>query len=259
MQTFDSLADTHRAHLSRLHRVTLAIQTGYFVPIDVEHLGKESERTLDGILIFHLRLDMNNSLVPGDVKVGGIDIGAGGAQVRIEWQRLVEFVGQMQIHILRQTAIVGIEVLVVPLIAAVERTVTILPRVVATHGNYVFTYYNIRCKVKAESHHAIVAETDMMAVQPHIGTLSGTLELDKHLSVCLIGTQTEVLAIPADGVGQVDDIFLEGLAAIEGIGQRYPLPTVVIIIGLCRSGHVSHCQAPVGIEIERLPFCRRCR
>ena len=62
---------------------------------------------------------MNHSLVVRNVEVGRIDIGARGAEVGVERQRLVETARHVQPHVLRYAAIVGIEVLVVPLVAAV--------------------------------------------------------------------------------------------------------------------------------------------
>ena len=59
----------------------------------------------------------------------------------------------------------------------------------------------------------------MVAVQVEVGSLTHTLKLYQHLLVFqFMGLHGEFLPIPGNGVGQVYNVFLEGLAAIEGIG-----------------------------------------
>ena len=70
---------------------------------------------------------MNDCLMARDIEVGGIDIGASSAKVGIEGQGLIELTRHMEPYILRQAAVVGIEVAVVPLVAAVEHTVAVGP------------------------------------------------------------------------------------------------------------------------------------
>ena len=175
-----------------------------------------------------------------DVEVGGINVCSRCTKIRIERQRLIELARQMQIDILGQTAVVGIKVLVVPLIAAVQRAVTILPRVVAAHGHHILTSLDIGGEIEAEGHHTIVGEAHFLAIHPHIGTLTGAFELNKHLACHLFGSKGEVLAIPADGVCQIDNIQLESLIAIEGIRQCDRLPRSVVEIGIDGCGEVAH-------------------
>ena len=118
-----------------------------------------------------------------DIEVGGIDIGASSAKVGIEGQGLIELTRHMEPYILRQAAVVGIEVAVVPLVATVEHTVAVGPAVVAAHGQHILTLLDVRCQVEAEGHHAIVAETHLLAVQPHVSALPCSLELNEDLSL----------------------------------------------------------------------------
>ena len=165
----------------------------------------------------------------------------------------------MQVDVLGQTAVIGVEVLVVPLVSAVECAVAILPRVVAAHGHHVLTFLYIRCQVEAESHHAVVAEAHLLAVQPDIGSLTGTLELNEDLALHVALADGESLAIPAHGVGQVNDVLTEGLIAVECVWQRDALPSSVVIVGACGFGHVAHLQPPVVIEVELPALDSRCR
>ena len=62
---------------------------------------------------------MNGGLASRNVEVRGIDIGTRGAEVRVEGQRLIDLVRDMKVDVLGYAAVVGIEVAVVPLVAAV--------------------------------------------------------------------------------------------------------------------------------------------
>ena len=61
----------------------------------------------------------------------------------------------MQVDIFGDAAVVGVEVAVVPLIAAVVDARTVLPAVVAAHGDDVLAFFYIRCKVEATGHDTI--------------------------------------------------------------------------------------------------------
>ena len=91
-----------------------------------------------------------------------------------------------------------------------------------------------------------------MAVDIEIGTLTDTLELHKHLSLQHIVCGNELLPVPADGVGKVDDILAESLVAVEGIGQRHPQPLTVVVPGVGSLGEIAHAEAPLAVEIELL-------
>ena len=125
---------------------------------------------------------MNYGFVTGNVKIRSIDIGACRAEVRINGQCLIELAGDVQPYVLRQTAIVGIEVAVVPLIAAIELAVAVSPAVIAAHGKHVLALPDIRRQVEAEGHYPIVREAEVMPVEPDIGTLTCTLKLHEDLT-----------------------------------------------------------------------------
>ena len=131
----------------------------------------------------------------------------------------------MQTHVLGDAAVVGIEVLVVPLVATVVRPGTIGPTVVATYRQHVLTHLCERGQVHAESHHAVLAEAQGMSVQIDIGGLSYSLELHKDLALHLVGRERKPLSVPTDSIGQIDDILAERLVPIKGIRQRHLLPT----------------------------------
>ena len=89
----------------------------------------------------------------------------------------------MEPHVFGKSTIVGVEVAVIPLVAAVERAVAVCPAVVATHSQYVTPHLDVGSHVEAESHYAVVIEAHFLAIQPHVGTLTGTLKLYEEFPV----------------------------------------------------------------------------
>ena len=187
-----------------------------------------------------------------NIEIGGINVGSGGSKITVERQGLVEFSGDMQPDILGNAAVVGIEIAVVPLVAALVLSRTVGPRIVAANGHRVLSFYYIRCKVEAAGHHAVLAIAQVMTVDIEIGSLTYTLELHEDLSLQHIACGNELLPVPADGVGQVDDILAESLVAVEGIGQRHPQPLTVVVAGVGGIGEIAHAEAPLAVEIELL-------
>ena len=128
MQSLQSLFGLGDNSFPWLQGESLAtIEPRHFVALGVlYHYGKK-KRTLACVIISHLAFNVYHSLSGRDVEVGGIDICARGAEVGIERQCLVELVGDVQIDVLRYASIVGVEVAVVPLVAAVQRAVAVCP------------------------------------------------------------------------------------------------------------------------------------
>ncbi len=195
---------------------------------------------------------MDYGFTARDVEVGGVNISSCSAEVAIKRQSLVEFAGEVQIDVLGQTAVVGIEVAVVPLVSAVEHSVAVGPAVVAAHRDDVVALFDIRSEVEAEGHHAVVGKAHLLAVEPYVGSLPCSFELDEHLALHLFLREREVLAIPHDGIGEMDDILAESLIAIEGMGQCDPLPGMVVESGVLGLLEVADLQQPLGIEVDFL-------
>ena len=225
-----------------------ALKQGDLFAIHIKHLGKEGKLTGLTILVAHLRFSMNGGLVTWNVEIGSIDIGTCGAQIAIQRQGLVKLVGNVQEHVLGYAAIVGIKVTVVPLVTTVVLARTVGPAVIATYGNGVAAFLDVRSEIETTGHHAILAKTKMLSVQIKIGALAHTFELNKHFLVGNI-RQLESFAIPTDGVGQVHNVFLKGLIAIKSIGQGNPCPTCIVEIGPRCLLHIANSQSPTAVEI----------
>ena len=258
MQSLNGLLHLDGARLARLHGDGRALKACYLRAVGIQHLGNERKGTRPRVLVSHLRLSMYHSLASSHVEVGGIDIRARRAKVGIERQCLVEFACYVKPYVFGNTAVVGIEVPVVPLVTAVVLARTVGPAVVAAHSHYVVARLHIRCHVKAEGHHAVFAETEVTAIDIDVGTLPDALELDEYFALHCLSRKGERLTIPHDGVGQFDNITTESLAAVEGVGQRHTLPVTVVEGGLDSFRHVTDMQAPVGIEVQFLPLCGMC-
>ena len=179
VKAFDSLLSRDRTCFARLHGHRLTVETSHLTSVCIHHPHGKSKSSRRYILVLHLALCMNHSLMSCHIYIRSVDVGSRGAEVRIKWQCLVEFARDMQPHVFGQTAVVGIEVIVVPLITTVQHPIAVLPIVVATHGYHVLAFLDIRCDVEAKGHHAIIREAHFLSVHPYVGTLTGTLELNE--------------------------------------------------------------------------------
>ena len=186
MQTADKLLRFHRALFARTHRYPIAIKASYFLSICIKHLGIERERTLTAVIVLYFRLSVYHSLMARDVEIRGIYIRTRSTQIGIQRQSLMKQVGDVQIHILRNTAIVSVEVTVVPLIAAVMYTRAILPVIVAAHGNHVIALSYEGSEVETTSHHAVFAEAEVMPVEIEVGPLAHSFKLYIYLFITYI-------------------------------------------------------------------------
>ena len=145
----------------------------------IHHPHGKSKSSRRYTLVLHLALYMNHGLMSCHVYIRSVDVGTRGAEVRIKRQCLIEFIRDVQPHVLWQTAVVGIEVIIVPLVAAIQHPIAVLPIVIASHGNHVLAFLDIRCDIKSESHHAIVREAHFLTVHPYVSSLTRTLELNE--------------------------------------------------------------------------------
>ena len=246
-------AHLHCLGFAWLQGISFAIKMAHFLAVSVQNLGEEAERARLGILIPYLRFCIYRYLLSRNIIVAAIDIDTCGLEIIVERKSLVELVGDVEEHILWNTAIVGIEVLVVPLETLTAGALTIVPGVIHTYGYDVFTFYNIRCQVESACHHTILGISHFLAIEPDVGTIAHALELDEILAVAHF-LDMEVLAIPHDGVAEVFDGNLERFFLVEGTRQRNLFPTGILVVCLFCSREVAHLEQPSSIEIELCSF-----
>ena len=203
---------------------------------------------------------MHHGLVILNIEIRRIDISTSSAEIAIERQRLVEFTRHMQPHILRDAAIVGIEVTVVPLVATLILARLIGPTIVATHGQHVLTFFDIRSQVEATGHHHVLAVAQVLTVEIEVCPLPDALKLDEVFPAGhLLVFEFKMFPIPADSVCQVNNISAESLVAVEGIGQCDLQLSAVIESGCGSIRKVTYVQPPLTIEITLLALHRlRC-
>ncbi len=107
----------HHARFTGLKRMFPTLKPAHLTVILVKDRASIDERPRFVVVISHLRLGMNRHLFSGNVIVFAIDIYSRGLEIRVQGQRLIQLVGHVQPHILGDAAIVGVEILVVPLVS----------------------------------------------------------------------------------------------------------------------------------------------
>ena len=101
----------------------------------------------------------------------------------------------MQIYIFGYSAVVGVEVPVVPLVTAVMSARTVCPAVVTAHRHHVLTCFYIRCQVESAGHHTVLAVSEVLSVEIEVGPLTYALKLDEYFFVGHVG-HFKSLAVP---------------------------------------------------------------
>lgn len=156
----------------------------------------------------------------------------------------------MQPDVLRNAAVVGIEIAVTPLVLRISGALPVVPVVVHADGHHVVAAVaDVGGQVETDRHRSVLVQTEAVAVDVEVGSLAHAFELDKDLLPPRTGRQAEVLAIPHDGVGQLLDAEAESLVFVEGTGQGDLLPTLVVKPDFSGLRIVAHMEQPFGIEI----------
>ena len=228
MQAFDGRLGAERRRLPRGDGdgIRLEMLQRRAVAVD-ERNGVDGRLRLTALIAhFGLRMQDGGALLYPDI--GGIDIHAGGAQIAVEGERLVEPVRDMQPDVFRQAAVIGIEILVAPLVFHARGALGVVPVVVHAHGDYVGAWGDIGGQVEAEGHHAVLVLSDHLAVDVHVHALAGALEFDEDLLALRLLGQHEMLAVPHHRVGEVVDVHAEGFVFVESMGEGDFLPALVV-------------------------------
>ena len=165
----------------------------------------------------------------------------------------------MQPDVLRETAVVGVEVAVAPLVFHPCRPLGVVPVIVHAYGDDIAAGLEVRGDVEAERHHAVLVLADEFAVNIEVNALARSLEFDEHLLAPGRLRQGEVLAVPHHRVGEVLDVDLECLIFVESMrkGDFFPV-RVFERTALCRRD-VPDLQEPSGVEVVLLASCRERR
>ena len=88
----------------------------------------------------------------------------------------------MEPDIFRDSAVIGIEVPVGPLIFGIGRSFVIVPVIVDAHGEDVFTVDEVGRQVESYGHDAVFMQTERVAVQIEVAALADTFEFDENLA-----------------------------------------------------------------------------
>ncbi len=134
----------------------------------------------------------------------------------------------MQPYIFGNTAVICVEIAVVPLKPLPSSPLTIGPVVVNTYGNNVFpTIVYVRCQIKTHSHNTVFMVAKVVPVQVKVSPHTQALELNKHLLPLCLARQAEMFAIPGNRVGKLLYGHFESLVLVKGVWQCHSLPSVV--------------------------------
>ena len=201
------------------------------------------------ILVAHFGFGPDRGAAGGDIEVARVDVHTGGAERRVQRQRLVQLVCHMQTHVLRQAAVVGVEVFVGPLEALAAGLFAVFPVVGGAHRHHVVAIDQGVRDVETESIDAVVVQADAFAVDEHFRGLARAFKFNEHLLAARSSRAGEMLAIPGNPGRMVDDVLGEGIVFVPGARQRHRFPRLIVEAGVGSVGRISHRQPPGRVEV----------
>ena len=165
-------------------------------PID-DH-GRQHHRGASARGILHLRLDRHVDALSGDVEVRAMHVDARSLQAVVQRQRLVDLAGDVQPHVPVDPAMVRVEVVGVPLEPCAGGPLAVGGPVVHLHGQYVLRVSEMDGvgDVQAVGGHAVLIESDLLAVEEDLAGLPHPLEFEEDLLAGKAGRKLEMLAVP---------------------------------------------------------------
>ena len=169
---------------------------------------------------------------------------------------MIYIIGNVQKYIFGDTAIVSIEIAVVPLKFGVGSLFSVHPVVIGANGNYVFTLLHIWSQVESHCHYAIFVSAQIMTVEIEVSTLTYSFELDKYFLVTFQFRNPETFAIPHHCVCQLFDGEFKCFIFIESMRQSYLLPFTVVEFSVFGFRKFSYLQLPFTVEVVFFAFGR---
>ena len=221
-----------------------------------DDLGKTCGRVA-GRFIAHLRLDVDLGGFAGNVVIFSEHINAGGFQIFVERQCLIDLAHDVQPRIAGKAAEIRIAVAELPFELGAGGFFLVVRAVVHFHREHIVLPAELhqRGEVEATGGDAIFVNADGLAVQKKMRGLPETLELDENFPALGVRGQFEMLPIPADA--QIDGLVAARVAderavavhVVPCVRQAHVRPLRVVKRNLFRIRHILADEFPAGIEI----------
>lgn len=165
----------------------------------------------------------------------------------------------MQENVLVDPAVVGIEILVVPLVRRAGGLLPVRPAIVDLSRQDVgLIVERDIADIKAKGHDPVLAATDPLAIKVELPGVTDAFELEKDVLIPARGWQVKVFPVPGNSGGQVGNVHAESIIFVPRMGEGYVLP-IVVVEGrrLCGRG-IAHEYFPPRVEVVFHPAIISC-
>ena len=263
--------------IDHIHRVAIKLRMDFAKMIDDGHRQCHC-RAVAGAIVY-LGIHGHVGCLLRNIKVSGVNVDALTLQPVVQRQRLVYLSGYMNPDRPVDAAVIGVEVVGIPLeaqrhaigavgvlrIRRAKRALLIARGVVHLHGEDVLLPRRRKrvSDVDAIRVDAILVQANLLAVEIDVPGLTHPLELDVDLAPRSLCGQLEVLAIPGEPLvrshiaAAVDDDLAERVHIVEAVRCAHRRPTGVVKGRRFGSAHVLPNELPVEVEVQLLPRRRR--
>src|ERR1017187_7872964 len=206
-----------------------------------------------------LRFDGDVRGLLSNVEVAGVDIDALAFEAVIERKRLVDFPGHVQPNGAVDAAMIGVEVVNVPLEGRVGGALSVSGAVVEFDRQHVLLateLYLVR-DVDAVGTDPVFRKANLLAVEKNIARLTHAFEFEEEIAPREASWKFEVLPIPWDSLvratvaSAVRDDGAERVDIVEAVRRRDGRP--LRVVKGCGLGivHVITEKPPIEIEVDR--------
>ena len=252
--------------LFAVHHVDwVAVEVGAELAVAVDDEDGEGDGGAIGGGVADLGLDGDVGGGGGDVEVRGVDVDALALEAVVERQGLEDGAGDVEPDAAVDAAVVGIEVVGVPLECGAGGALFVGGGVVELDGEDIFfaVEEDGAGDVDAVGGDAVLVETDLLAIEEDVTGLARAFELEEETAAGELGGDAEVFAIPgetfvgAEVAAAVRDDAAEGVDVVEAVRGADCVPLGVVDGRGFGVGDVLTDELPV--EVEVVGGARGCR
>ena len=229
--------------------------------IDDRH--RQPDRRPVARIVAHLGLDRYVAGLPGKIEVAGMHVNARGLQPVVERQRLVNLAGDVQPDVPVDAAMIGIEIVGVPLKPGSGGAFHVVRPVVHLHSQHVLlrpAMHRIR-NIDSVGSNSVFIQADLFPIQEDVARLPHALKFEEDFAPEITGGQLEVFAIPRDPLvrahvaAAVRDDLPERVDVVKAVRGADGGPLRIVEGGSFGPGRVLADKPPVEIEVQ--PDARR--
>ena len=219
--------------------------------------GGEGDGLLVAAFIAHLGFHVDVAGFAGHGNIGGIDVDAGGLEIFVEREGLIDLAGEVQPDVVVQAPVIGVEGAPHPFVAGAGGFFHVVVAVVHFYGDHVIGVAEVHevGQVEAAGGDAVFEAADELAVYPEAAGLFESFKFEEHLFALGGGGELEMFPVPGDAhvfmlfAAAVRNDFVVGIGVVVRVRGGNGSPGGIVEGRLFGIGDIALKEFPAGVEI----------